>query len=83
MCDCSQTTNAIARSDLIWQKWNFGRGNGFCLINKHGCGMSSCKHNVVVLYTVFSIYHAVFVNTQVNEIHLLLSPPQLETADEC
>lgn len=45
--------------------------------------MSSCKHNVVVLYTVFSIYHAVFVNTQVNEIHLLLSPPQLETADEC
>lgn len=44
--------------------------------------MSSCKHNVAVLYTVFSIYHAVFVNTQVNETHSLLSSPQLETADE-
>ncbi len=37
---------------------------------------------VAVLYIALSIYHAVFVITQVNKIHLLLSPPQLETADE-
>lgn len=82
MYDCGQTTNAIARSDLISQKWNFGLRNGFRLINKRGCGMLSCKHNVVVLCTVFSFYHAVFVNTQVNEICLLLYPAQLETANE-
>lgn len=41
--------------------------------------MIFCKHIVYVLYIVFPIYHVVFVNTQVNEIHF---PPKLETMDE-
>lgn len=44
--------------------------------------MIPCRQTVVVLYIAFSIYHAVFVVTRVNEIHSLLSPPQLETVDE-